>query len=74
MYTVYHLNVNELDSQFIKALQTLFKDKDVEIVVHTVDETDYLLQSETNRKRLLQAIQNIDNQQNLVEVPLDMLQ
>lgn len=74
MYSVYHLNVNELDSQFIKALQTLFKDKDVEIVVHTVDETDYLLQSEPNRKRLLQAIQNIDNQQNLVEVPLDMLQ
>ncbi len=73
MHTVYRLNVNELNSQFLEALKTLFKDKDIEIIVSEVDETAYLLQSETNKQRLLRAIQNVNNQQNLVEVQLDAL-
>ena len=67
MYTVYHLNANELNGQFIEALKALFKDKDIEIIVSDIDETTYLLQSEANRERLLQAVQHINNQQNLVE-------
>ncbi len=74
MYTVYRLNANELNNQFIEALKTLFKDKDIEITVSEVDETAYLLQSKANRERLLQAVQHINDQQNLIEVPLDMLQ
>jgi len=74
MYTVYRLKIDELNGQFIEALQTLFKDREVEITVSDVDETAYLMQSEANRKRLLQAVQNISNRQNLTEVPLDMLQ
>ncbi len=73
MHTTYRLHANELDSDFIEALKTLFKDKEIEIIVSEVDETAYLLQSEANKKRLLQAVQNIDNQQNLVEVSLDKL-
>ena len=68
------MNADELNYQFIEALQTLFKDREIEITVSEVDETAYLMQSEPNRKRLLQAVQNINNGQNLVEVPLDMLQ
>jgi len=71
---VYRLNVNELNEQFIEALQALFKDSEVEITVTKVDETAYLLRLEPNRRRLLQAIKNIDHGENLVEVPLDMLQ
>jgi antitoxin YefM len=74
MYTVYRLKIDELNDQFIEALQTLFKGREVEITVSDVDETAYLMQSEANRKRLLQAVQNISNRQNLTEVPLDMLQ
>ena len=74
MHTVYRLNVDEVNSQFIESLQVLFKDREVEITVNDVDETAYLLQSEPNRRRLLQAVQNISNQQNLIKVPLDMLQ
>ena len=74
MHTVYRLNVNDLNYQFIESLQTLFKEKEIEIIVSDVDETAYLLQSEPNRRRLLQAVQNISNQRNIVEVPLDMLQ
>jgi antitoxin YefM len=73
IYTVYRLNVNELDSQFIEALKTLFKDKDVEIIVSEVDETAYLLQTAANRQRLLQAIQHVNDQEHLVEVQLDSL-
>jgi antitoxin YefM len=74
MYTTYRLHINELDSDFIDALKALFKDKEIEIIVSEVDETAYLFQSEANKKRLLQAVQNINSQQNLVEVPLDNLQ
>ena len=65
MVTVYRLNVNELNEQFIQALQTLFRDREVEITVTEVEETDYLLRSEPNRRRLLQAIKNIDNNEDM---------
>lgn len=74
MYTVYRMNMNELDDQFVEVLRTLFKDKEVEITVAEVDETQYLLRGEANRVRLLQAVKNIENGQNLVDVPLDTLQ
>ena len=73
MYTVYRLNASELDSQFIESLKALFKDKEIEITVSEVDETAYLLRSEANKKRLLEAIQNVDSQTGLVEVQLDAL-
>lgn len=74
MYTTYRLQANDLDQDFIDALKTLFKDKEIEIIVNEVDETAYLFQSEANKARLLQAVQNINNQENLVEVELDRLQ
>ncbi len=73
MYTIYRLKSSELDIKFIEAVKTLFKDKDIEIVVSEVDETAYLLRSEANRQRLLTAIQNVNAQKNLVEVQLDSL-
>jgi antitoxin YefM len=73
MYTVYHLKADELDAQFLDALKTLFKDKTIEIVVTEVDETAYLLQSDANRERLLQAIEHVNAGENLVEVELDTL-
>ncbi|MCB9077834.1 MAG: hypothetical protein H6631_09600 [Anaerolineaceae bacterium] len=71
MYTTYRLQANELDQNFIDALKMLFKDKEIEIIVSEVDETAYLFQSEANKARLLQAVQNISNQENLVTVTLD---
>ncbi len=43
MYTVYRLNVNELNNQFVEILKMLFRDKEIEIVVSEIDETAYLL-------------------------------
>ena len=73
MYTIYRLNASELDSQFVESLKALFKDKEIEITVSEVDETAYLLRSEANKQRLLEAIRNVDNQTGLVEVQLDAL-
>ena len=79
MYTIYRIKANELDSRFIRALKMLFKNKEIEIAVCEVseieeDETEYLLKSPVNRKRLLQAIENVSNKRNLVTVNVDELQ
>ncbi|MGC8493008.1 MAG: hypothetical protein ACP5SH_14860 [Syntrophobacteraceae bacterium] len=74
MNSVYRLNANELDEKFIQSLKALFKDKDIEIVVSEVDETAYLLRSGANKERLLKAIENIENGENLVEAQMDDLQ
>ena len=72
--TVYRLHVSELNDQFIEAVQAFFKDKEVEITVTEVDETEYLLRSEENRTRLMQAISKVENWKNLVEFQENMLQ
>jgi len=51
----------------------MFKNKDIEIAVcegyqNEEDETAYLLKSEENRERLLKAIENVDQNRNLVTV------
>ena len=74
MHTVYHVNANELDDKFLESLKTLFAGKSVEIVISEVDETDYLLRTDANRQRLLHAIENVNQGEQLVEVPLDRLQ
>lgn len=71
MQSSYRLNARDLDQQFIESLKTLFQGKEIEIIVYEVDETDYLSRSETNQSRLLQAIENVENGTNLVEVNLE---
>jgi antitoxin YefM len=73
------MKADELDSRFIRALKTMFKDKEIEIAVcesdqSQEDETEYLLKSPANRDRLLKAIENVARSQNLVSVDLDELQ
>ncbi|MBW4652534.1 MAG: hypothetical protein KME20_05755 [Kaiparowitsia implicata GSE-PSE-MK54-09C] len=71
MQSSYRLNARDLDQQFIESLKTLFQGKEIEIIVYEVDETDYISRSETNQSRLLQAIENVENGTNLVEVNLE---
>ena len=76
MYTIYRLKANDLDNHFLKSLKAMFKNKDIEIAVcetaqNEEDETAYLLKSDANRERLLKAIENVDQNRNLVTVNLD---
>ena len=78
MYTVYRLKANELDSNFLKSLKSLFKDKDIEIAVCETpmedDETAYLLRSDANRERLMKALENVSQRRDLVTISLDEIQ
>ncbi len=73
MQSSYRLKANELDEKFIAGLKETYKDKDIEIIIYEVNETEYLLQSEVNRQRLMQAKTNVDNKTNLVEIDLEDL-
>ena len=66
MYAVYRANADELDNQFLESLKAAFKDKQVEIAVSEVDETEYLLRSPANSERLLKAVDDVEHGRNLV--------
>jgi len=66
MYTIYQVKADELDDSFLHALKAMFKDKEIEIAVYERDETAYLLRSPANRERLLNAIAETEQNQNLV--------
>ena len=66
MTTVYRLNVNELDFNFVESIRAAFKNKEIEITVCECDETAYLLGSSANRDHLLSVIKDIDQQQKLI--------
>lgn len=74
MSTVYRLKASELDRNFLEQIKAIFGDKEIEIIVSECDETEYLLKSEVNKNKLLKAIENVKERQNLVEVDIQDLQ
>ena len=74
MQTTYRLNASELNQDFLEGLKATFRDQEIEILVYTVDETDYLLKSEANRERLIAAKTNIERGENRVSVQLEELE
>ncbi len=74
MHTTYRLNASELNQDFLEGLKATFRDQEIEILVYTVDETDYLLKSSANRERLLAARNNIEAGNDRVLVQLEELE
>ena len=66
MFAVYRASADELDQQFLDGLKKAFANKEIEITVSEADETDYLLRSPPNRERLLRAVADIEQNQNIV--------
>ena len=66
METIYQLNADDLNEDFLEGLKASFKHKEIEIVVYERDETAYLLRSPANRARLLEAIADVAQNRNLV--------
>ena len=71
MYTTYRLKASELDKKFIDSVKAQYRNKEIEITVNEIDETEYLLSSQKNRERLLESIDNVKNKRNLREIDLD---
>ncbi len=74
MSVIYRLKASEIDQNFIEELKAKYGDKEIEITIDEVDETYYLLQSEANRERLLNAIESVNQGDNLVEVSWEDLE
>ncbi|MEJ7712810.1 MAG: hypothetical protein WKF84_23915 [Pyrinomonadaceae bacterium] len=74
MNAIYQVKADELDQSFLDALKAMFKDKEIEIAVYERDETAYLLQSPANRERLLRAVADVAQNQNIISPPQDQFQ
>ena len=66
MQTVYQLNADDLNEDFLEGLKSTFKHKEIEIVVYERDDTAYLLHSPANRARLLQAVADVESNRNII--------
>jgi len=73
MQISYRLSANDLDNKFLESLRAAFQDKEIEIIVYESDETGFLLQHPANKRRLLTAVENIQNRSNLVELSWESL-
>jgi antitoxin YefM len=69
MLVFYNILINIL----INKNKRRMEDKEIKIIVSEVDETEYLLKSEANKQKLMQAIENVEQQVNLVEVNIEEL-
>ncbi len=74
MRTVFYLNHDELDMNFLKILNNLFHSKKIKIDVDdefdpeeetSRNDTEYLMSSEKNHKILSQRLKNIERGKNL---------
>ena len=63
MHTTFHYDTpSELNSDFLKAIKTLFKNQRITVTVEAeMDTTEYLLRHETNRNFLEKSIKQMEN-------------
>lgn len=71
METTFHLNANELNTDFLEAVKKLFGGKDIIIsVTSEADTTEYLLSDPERKQMLLKSIQEAEAEK-LISVNLD---
>lgn len=67
METIFKLKTKELDMSFIESIKNLFKGKEIEITIKSAqDETEYLLRTPANKKKLLEAMNEVKRNKNLI--------
>ncbi len=74
MLASYKLKASEIEQPILDTIKKLFKDKEIEIIIHEVeDETEYLLKSSSNKEHLLKAITNVNSGKNLEKLSIEGL-
>jgi antitoxin YefM len=75
MVSTFQINETELDNNFVKALKSMFKNRNLTLTIEAdeVDTTEYLLSNAVNKERLLKAVENAKQRKNLVKIDLDQL-
>jgi|HubBroStandDraft_5_1064220.scaffolds.fasta_scaffold1692396_1 hypothetical protein len=72
METTFRLKASELSEDLVKTIKRLYKKQDLFITIKNadeMDETDYLLASEANRKALEESLKNVEEGK-LIEVDI----
>jgi antitoxin YefM len=68
------IDADNLSIDFLNYLKATFKGKKIRVTVEEeMDETEYLMSSPANKKRLLKAIENIEKGEGLIEMDMDAL-
>lgn len=70
MNVTIQLKPGELNGKILKKIQRIFKDDPIRIEVAQLNETEYLLVSEKNKKLLFEAIEQL-NRGEKISVDLD---
>ena len=75
MVSTFQINETELDNNFVKALKSMFKNRNLTLTIEAdeIDTTEYLLSNVVNKERLLKAVENAKQRKNLVKIDLEQL-
>jgi antitoxin YefM len=75
MVSTFQINETELDNNFVRALKSMFKNRNLTLTIEAdeVDTTEYLLSNAANKERLLKAAENAKQRKNLVKIDLEQL-
>jgi antitoxin YefM len=75
MVSTFQINETELDNNFVEALKSMFKNRNLTLTIEAdeVDTTEYLLSNSFNKDRLLKAVENAKQRKNLVKIDLEQL-
>ncbi|HET6401405.1 MAG TPA: hypothetical protein VFH95_08410 [Candidatus Kapabacteria bacterium] len=74
MTATFRLQSDELNENFIEKLRAMFRDREVELIVHDVEsESDYPLDNPIQAQFLREALDRVERGEGLVSVSLDEL-
>lgn len=74
MQATYRLRKEELNENFLESIKRLFDSDNFTITIKTHDETEYLLRSPENARRLMKSIENANNGLGLIEVKPEVIE
>jgi len=74
MDTLIRLEAEELNNSLVDFIKSTFKGKKISVHIYAdedMDETEYILSDPIARKRILEAVENVNQQRNMHEYSLE---